>query len=95
LAQQIKYASGQIRFRLEHQSQLVEFYQKGAWALLCYDTIGFSKKAVRLFEKYAFQNVTTENFFDEVRKVLIMTWTDSAKSGLSHQSLTIIQLMFY
>jgi aminopeptidase N len=34
-----------------------------------HDAIEFIKKAVRLFEKYAFQNVTTENFFDEVRNL--------------------------
>jgi hypothetical protein len=30
---------GQIRFRLEHQSQLVEFYQKGLGALCAMITI--------------------------------------------------------
>lgn len=73
-AQQIKYASRTDSIPvLNAKASSLSFYQKGAWALfVLHDAIGDAafKKAVRTYlKKYAFQNVTTENFFDEVRKV--------------------------
>ncbi|MFT4973491.1 MAG: aminopeptidase N [Saprospiraceae bacterium] len=73
-AQQIKYASRTDSIPvLNAKASSLSFYQKGAWALfVLQDAIGDAtfKKAVRSYlKKYAFQNVTTENFFDEVRKV--------------------------
>jgi aminopeptidase N len=73
-AQQIKYASRTDSVPvLDAKASSLSFYQKGAWALfVLHDAIGdlAFKKAVRSYlTKYAFQNVTTKNFFDEVRKV--------------------------
>jgi aminopeptidase N len=73
-AQQIKYASRTDSIPvLDTKASSLSFYQKGAWALfVLHDAIGdlAFKKAVRSYlTKYAFQNVTTKNFFDEVRKV--------------------------
>jgi aminopeptidase N len=73
-AQQIKYASRTDSIPvLDAKASSLSFYQKGAWALfVLHDAIGdlAFKKAVRSYlTKYAFQNVTTKNFFDEVRKV--------------------------
>ncbi|EIA07567.1 M1 family metallopeptidase [Flavobacterium frigoris] len=73
-AQQIKYASRTDSIPvLNAKASSLSFYQKGAWALfVLHDAIGDPafKKAVRTYlKKYAFQNVTTENFFDELRKV--------------------------
>jgi aminopeptidase N len=73
-AQQIKYASRTDSIPvLDAKASSLSFYQKGAWALfVLHDAIGdlAFKKAVRSYlTKYAFQNVITKNFFDEVRKV--------------------------
>jgi aminopeptidase N len=73
-AQQIKYASRTDSIPvLNAKASSLSFYQKGAWALfVLHDAIGDKafKKAVRSYlKKYAFQNVITENFFDEIRKV--------------------------
>ncbi|MCT8340855.1 M1 family metallopeptidase [Flavobacteriaceae bacterium TK19130] len=49
------------------------FYQKGAWALhILREIIGveaFRQSVKQYLEKYAYQNVTTENFLAEVRSV--------------------------
>jgi hypothetical protein len=60
-----------------------------------HDAIGFSlKKAVEVIWKVCLQNVTTENL--RWSKKSLRLWLGQIpKSGLSHQSLTIIQLMFY
>jgi aminopeptidase N len=73
-AQQIKYASRTDSIPiLNAKASSLSFYQKGAWALFAlHEAIGdvAFKKAVRSYlKKYAFQNVTTNNFFDEIKKV--------------------------
>jgi aminopeptidase N len=73
-AQQIKYASRTDSIPVMNaKASSLSFYQKGAWALfVLHEAIGDSafKKSVQSYlTKYSFQNVTTENFFDEVRKV--------------------------
>lgn len=73
-AQQIKYASRTDSIPvLNAKASSLSFYQKGAWALFAlHETIGDAafKKAVRSYlKKYAFQNVTTNDFFDEIKKV--------------------------
>ncbi|MDR6844260.1 M1 family metallopeptidase [Flavobacterium granuli] len=51
----------------------LSFYQKGAWALhVLREGIGekaFKKAVKNYLKKYAYQNVTTENFFDEIKKL--------------------------
>jgi len=58
---------------LNPKASSLSFYQKGAWALhVLREGIGEKafKKAVKSYlHKYAFQNVTTQNFFDEIKKV--------------------------
>ncbi|CAM3126822.1 M1 family metallopeptidase [Flavobacterium frigoris] len=73
-AQQIKYASRTDTIPiLNEKASSLSFYQKGAWALfVLHEAIGDKafKKAVRNYlEKYSFQTVKTQDFFDEVNKV--------------------------
>jgi len=73
-AQQIKFASRTDPVPvLNAKASSLTFYEKGAWALfVLHESIGDKafKKAVKSYlEKYAYQNVNTQNFFDEIRKV--------------------------
>lgn len=73
-AQQIKYASRTDTIPvLNEKASSLSFYQKGAWTLFAlHEAIGDKafKKAVRSYlDKYSFQSVKTQNFFDEVNKV--------------------------
>ncbi|MGO4818859.1 M1 family metallopeptidase [Flavobacterium sp. W22_SRS_FP1] len=73
-AQQIKYASRTDSIPvLNAKASSLSFYQKGAWALfVLHDAIGdaaFKKAIVSYLNKYAYKNVITENFFDEIKKV--------------------------
>ncbi|WP_281225149.1 M1 family metallopeptidase [Flavobacterium aquiphilum] len=58
---------------LNPKASSLSFYQKGAWALhVLREGIGEKafKKAVKSYlKKYAYKNVTTSNFFDEIKKV--------------------------
>jgi aminopeptidase N len=58
---------------LNAKASSLSFYQKGAWALhVLREGIGekaFKKAVKNYLKKYAYQNVTTENFFDEIRRV--------------------------
>ncbi|MBW4361761.1 M1 family metallopeptidase [Flavobacterium taihuense] len=58
---------------LNAKASSLSFYQKGAWALhVLREGIGekaFKKAVKNYLTKYAFQNVTTQNFFDEIKKV--------------------------
>ncbi|CAN1536624.1 PepN Aminopeptidase N [Flavobacteriaceae bacterium] len=58
---------------LNAKASSLSFYQKGAWALhVLREGIGekaFKKAVKNYLKKYAYQNVKTENFFDEIRKV--------------------------
>jgi aminopeptidase N len=73
-AQQIKYASRTDTIPvLNEKASSLSFYQKGAWALFAlHEAIGdkaFTKAVRSYLEKYSFQSVKTEDFFDEVNKV--------------------------
>lgn len=73
-AQQIKYASRTDTIPvLNEKASSLSFYQKGAWTLFAlHEAIGDKafKKAVRSYlEKYSFQSVNTQDFFQEVNKV--------------------------
>jgi len=73
-AQQIKYATRTDTIPvLNEKASSLSFYQKGAWTLFAlHQAIGDKafKKAVRSYlEKYSFQSVKTQDFFDEVNKV--------------------------
>lgn len=58
---------------LNAKASSLSFYQKGAWALhVLREGIGeeaFKKAVKNYLKKYAYQNVTTQNFFDEIKKV--------------------------
>ena len=58
---------------LNAKASSLSFYQKGAWALhVLREGIGekaFKKAVKNYLSKYAYQNVTTQNFFDEIKKV--------------------------
>lgn len=73
-AQQIKFASRTDSIPvLNAKASSLTFYEKGAWTLfVLHESIGDKafKKAVKSYlKKYAYKNVNTQNFFDEVRKV--------------------------
>ncbi|MCG9792724.1 M1 family metallopeptidase [Flavobacterium algicola] len=73
-AQQIKYASRTDTIPiLNEKASSLSFYQKGAWALFVLENaIGekaFDKAVQSYLKKHQFQNVTTEDFFTEIRKV--------------------------
>ncbi|WP_343698079.1 M1 family aminopeptidase [Flavobacterium sp.] len=73
-AQQIKFASRTDTIPvLNAKASSLTFYEKGAWALfVLHESIGdkaFKKAVKNYLKKYAFKNVNTQNFFDEVKKV--------------------------
>ncbi|MBE8724610.1 M1 family metallopeptidase [Flavobacterium hungaricum] len=73
-AQQIKFASRSDTIPvLNAKASSLTFYEKGAWTLfVLHESIGDKafKKAVKTYlNKYAYQTVNTQNFFDEIKKV--------------------------
>ncbi|MGE8343930.1 MAG: M1 family aminopeptidase [Flavobacterium sp.] len=73
-AQQIKFASRTDTIPvLNPKASSLTFYEKGAWALFVLrESIGDKafKKAIKSYlNKYAYQTVNTQNFFDEIKKV--------------------------
>ncbi|TDO82894.1 aminopeptidase N [Flavobacterium chryseum] len=73
-AQQIKFASRTDTIPvLNAKASSLTFYEKGAWALfVLHESIGDKafKKAIKSYlNKYAYQTVETQNFFDEIKKV--------------------------
>jgi aminopeptidase N len=97
-AQQIKYAlKDRFDSRLEHQSQFVEFYQKGLGRFcVAWCNRGFSlKKAVRSYLKSMPSKRDDRKLLRWSKKSLRLWLGQIPQRGLSHQSLTIIQLMFY
>ncbi|WP_426091141.1 M1 family metallopeptidase [Flavobacterium sp. DSR3-2] len=73
-AQQLKYASRTDTIPvLNAKASSLTFYQKGAWALfVLHEEIGdkaFKKAVKNYLKKHAFQNVNTQDFFAEIRKV--------------------------
>ena len=86
-AQQIKYASRTDTIPiLNEKASSLSFYQKGAWTLFAlHQKIGDKafKKAVQSYlEKYAFQSVKTQDFFDEVHKISNFDTTKFSKVWL-------------
>lgn len=73
-AQQLKFASRTDTIPvLNPKASSLTFYQKGAWALfVMHETLGdkdFKKVIKNYLQKNAFQNVNTQDFFDEITKV--------------------------
>ncbi|MEP6930590.1 MAG: M1 family metallopeptidase [Flavobacterium sp.] len=89
-AQQIKFASRTDSIPvLNAKASSLTFYEKGAWALfVLHESVGdkaFRKAIKSYLKKYAYQNVNTQNFFDEIKKVsnfdldkFQKTWLESA-----------------
>lgn len=73
-AQQLKFASRTDTIPvLNAKASSLTFYEKGAWTLfVLHESIGDKafKKAIKSYlKKYAYQTVTTQDFFDEIKKV--------------------------
>jgi len=73
-AQQLKFASRTDSIPvLNAKASSLTFYEKGAWALfVLHESIGDKafKKAIKSYlKKYSYQTVSTQNFFDEIKKV--------------------------
>ncbi|WPR70585.1 M1 family metallopeptidase [Flavobacterium sp. NG2] len=73
-AQQLKYASRTDTIPvLNAKASSLTFYQKGAWALFVLnEAIGdkaFAKAVKSYLKKHQYQSVTTNDFFEEIRKV--------------------------
>ncbi|WP_418263057.1 M1 family metallopeptidase [Flavobacterium faecale] len=73
-AQQLKYASRTDTIPvLNAKASSLTFYQKGAWALfVLQEAIGekaFAKAVYSYLNKYKYQTVKTEDFFNEIKKV--------------------------
>jgi aminopeptidase N len=100
-AQQINYASKTDTIPvLSEKASSLSFYQKGAWALFAlHEAIGdlVFKKVVRSYlEKYAFQTVTTQDFFDEVNKFSAFDTVNFTKVWLESDLFkidTVIELL--
>jgi aminopeptidase N len=75
---------------LNAKASSLSFYQKGAWALhVLREGIGekaFKKAVKNYLKKYAYQNVTTQNFFDEIKKVSDYDLVDFSKIWLESSS---------
>ncbi|MFI2742273.1 M1 family metallopeptidase [Zhouia sp. PK063] len=74
-ARDLKQASdnGEGEPLLNDKASSLTFYQKGAWTLIALQRLigehDFDKAVKQYLKKYAFKNVTTPNFLDEVEKV--------------------------
>ncbi|MEO7976973.1 M1 family metallopeptidase [Flavobacterium sp.] len=73
-AQQLKFASRTDSIPvLNAKASSLTFYEKGAWALfVLHESIGDRafKKAIKSYlNKYSYQTVNTQNFFEEIKKV--------------------------
>ena len=73
-AQQIKYASRTDTIPVMNaKASSLSFYQKGAWALFVLnEAIGdkaFAKAVKNYLKKHQYKSVTTDDFFEEIKKV--------------------------
>ena len=73
---------------MNEKASSLSFYQKGAWALhVIRESIGsraFHKAVKNYLKKYAFQNVETDNFLEEIRKVSNFDTTNFSKQWLEN-----------
>ncbi len=78
--------SGKGEALLNPKASSLTFYQKGAWALhILKEKIGeeaFTEAIRAYLKKYAYKNVTTDNFFTEVEKVTQTDLTEFKKDWL-------------
>ncbi|TQD39277.1 M1 family metallopeptidase [Haloflavibacter putidus] len=78
--------SGKGEALLNPKASSLTFYQKGAWALhILKEKIGkeaFTEAIRAYLKKYAYKNVTTDNFFTEVEKVSQTDLTEFKKNWM-------------
>ena len=95
-AQQLKFASRTDTIPvLNTKASSLSFYQKGAWALfVLQENIGQKafKKAVKMYlKKHSFQNVNTQDFFAEIRKVSHYDLDTFSKVWLENSSFNTLE----
>ena len=95
-AQQLKFASRTDTIPvLNAKASSLSFYQKGAWALfVLQENIGQKafKKAVKMYlKKHSFQNVNTQDFFAEIRKVSHYDLDTFSKVWLENSSFNTLE----
>lgn len=95
-AQQLRFASRTDTIPvLNAKASSLSFYQKGAWALfILQENIGQKafKKAVKMYlKKHSFQNVNTQDFFAEIRKVSHYDLDAFSKVWLENSSFNTLE----
>nr|WP_315172891.1 M1 family metallopeptidase [uncultured Flavobacterium sp.] len=95
-AQQLRFASRTDTIPvLNAKASSLSFYQKGAWALfILQENIGQKafKKAVKMYlKKHSFQNVNTQDFFAEIRKVSHYDLDTFSKVWLENSSFNTLE----
>lgn len=100
-AEQLKAASdeGKGESLLDPKASSLTFYEKGAWALhILKEQIGerqFRQAVKNYLNKYAFQNVTTANFLDEVKAVTTVDISQWEKDWLQQTAFKATQAYEY
>ncbi len=78
---------------LNEKASSLTFYQKGAWALhVLHEAVGkknFDKAVKNYLKKYAFQNVTTDDFLAEINKVSDFDTTTFRKIWLEQSGFEV------
>lgn len=86
-------SEGKGELLLNPKAGSLTFYQKGAWAIhILKETVGAEnfKKAVKNYlEKYAFQNVTTDDFLNEIKAVSDVDISEFEKNWLYQTAFQI------
>ena len=95
-AQQLRFASRTDTIPvLNAKASSLSFYQKGAWALfILQENIGQKafKKAVKMYlKKHSFQNVNTQDFLAEIRKVSHYDLDAFSKVWLENSSFNTLE----
>jgi aminopeptidase N len=95
-AQQIKYASRTDSIPiLNEKASSLSFYQKGAWALfVIHEALGdkvFKKVVKNYLKRYAFQNVETQDFFNEIHKLSNFDTTKFSKVWLEDTTFSTLE----
>ncbi len=95
-AQQLRFASRTDTIPvLNAKASSLSFYQKGAWALfILQENIGqkaFKKEVKMYLKKHSFQNVNTQDFFAEIRKVSHYDLDTFSKVWLENSSFNTLE----
>jgi aminopeptidase N len=95
-AQQIKYASRTDSIPiLNEKASSLSFYQKGAWALfVLQESLGdkiFRKVIKNYLKRYAYQNVETKDFFEEIHKLSTFDTAKFSKVWLESTNFSTLE----